>query len=709
MSKRKPITEEEKKFAQLLSEGTGSIAAARAVFKWTCEPDTAEAMKAKDLARCWRVKEEVKILRAARAKEARVDTILKTTSAPDWDNLRQFAYDRLVELRDDTTVNARSRFQAIAALEKLSDPAKDANLIYRWADLLWRTYEAHCPCCHKNFPLADIKNEKLGKMWEDRDMLPAKPIREMIDRRLKAIKYGEKRKTPHPKQMEALASLERHLAGMGAARAGKSFLLGMFGFLYFLIPGVEIWLLARVYEEARSEMEYIEGFLKSAFHPVYHHMVTKQEDKKSGEISLVSRWGSELRIKSGKAAGSITGRELEAILVAEPAWVDASLFEEVRARMSSRLGRILAVGTPKGYGGFIHRMTRLSQTQAGKKIKPEDKLIAHGAEWGKSLLVFNIDPTDNPEYVSSEMDSAKEELTESEYAHEFLGEMKTEEGARFPFVQEAHLRKPRREEILNCSFVMGIDQGEKNFASCMVGWDGDQAFVISEYFDGTNNTIRANLKELMNTTKPIVRMAGGDPHNWQMTIFDADPPISNILDELDDERQPWPTDITYRPKNKKDLMNWREETYMWVNQLAKSDKLWFDADSADLLHDQVAQAMRKPPPVGKETKATADKGWIINDPWRGDHVVDAWIHAMWVLYSGGIALPEEQQEPGTPYEEAQAAQNYLREMEEQRELTGMMGNDPTVNSSRETFKKHFGRPRKNRFSTGLRGYYSDES
>lgn len=707
-TRRKKVTKLERLFAQQIASGMGSTMAARKIFKVKCEPYSREAQKFKDLARSPRVEAEVDKLKKQQSKEAQVDTILKTSERPDWDNLRQFAYDRLIEIRDDPTINASSRVKAIAALERLSDPARDVNLIKRWANILWRTYEAHCPCCHENFSLAQIKNQKMAKIWKEEGEKLPKPIVAMIDRRLEAIKYGEKRKVPHVKQMEALASLERHLAGMGAARAGKSFLLALFGFLYFLLPGVEIWLLARVYDDARSEIEYIEGFLKTAFHPVYHHMVTKQEDKKSGEVSLVSRWGSELRIKSGKAAGSITGRELEAILVAEPAWVDASLFEEVRARMSSRLGRILAVGTPKGYGGFIHRMTRLSQVAGGKKIKPEDRLITHGADWGKSLMVFNIDPADNPEYVSSEKEAALTELTESEYAHEFLGEMKTEEGARFPFIMDHHLRNPRKEEIEECSFVLGIDQGEKNFAACLVGWDGEKAFVTWEYFDGTNNTIRANLLKLMKEVKPRIGVAGGDDRNWQITIFDADPPISNILDELDDEKEPWPTEMTYRPKNKKDLMNWREETYMWVNALAKHGNLVFDADNADLLHDQLAQAMRKPPPEGKETKASADKGWKVNDPWRGDHVMDAFIHAMWVLYSGGLRLPEDQQKPGTTWEEAEASRDYQRAADERRELQGFDGKEIKT-SNNDLFQKHFHRPRKPNFGVGLRGYYSDES
>jgi len=644
-ARRKNISQKEKQLAKLLAQGYNAIEAARKVFGWKCEPYTTEAMKAKDLSRSVRVKTEIGKVRAQLQKQAQVDTILTDASRPDWDNLRQFAYDRLIEIRDDPTTNVRSRWEAIKALERLSDPSKDINLIWRWVDLVWRGYMAHCPCCHKNVPLQKIHNNKLTAFRETAELPDTPPLEGVLDRRLYILKQAEKRKDPHVGQIKALEAPERHIAGMGAARGGKSFLLGVFGYLYFLIPGVEIWLLARVYDDARSEVEYIEGFLKTLFHPVYDHVVTKLEDKKSGEIALVSRWGSELRVKSGKSAGSITGRELEAILVAEPAWVDASLFDEVRARMSSRLGRILAVGTPKGYGGFLHRLTRLlGRTREGKKIKPEDRLISNGSPWGKSMYRFNMDPRDNPEYVKSEQDAAIEELTDDEYASTFLGEMRASQGARFAFVRDEHLIQVPRDKLVECVFGVGIDQGEKNFASVIGGTDGKDIFITHEYFDNTNSTIKANMIKVNQFTPGWVSLHGGHPNSWKLTIFDADPPVANILDEMETEGREWTTDLTYRPKNKKDFMNWREETYIWINQMAQAGHLWFDMGAEDL-HQQVMECLRRPPPEGKESKATSDKGWIVNDPWRGDHVLDAFVMLMWLFYTQALELPEPLAEP----------------------------------------------------------------
>lgn len=698
----KKATSKELEFAKLLAEGYTPIEAGRHVFKWKCEPATQEAQKVRDLARATRIVEAREQFKQQQEKEAHAQTISK--SKLDMDQLRQFAYDRLIEIRDDPKRPARPRWHAIQALEKLSDPSKDINLIWRWIDLVWRGYVAHCPCCHTDFPLEKLNNEKLNKFRKDHGIKGIKVLDSALERRLAVFEAAEKRKKPHSGQIKALESPERHIAGMGAARAGKSFLLGIFAYLFFLQPGVEVWILARVYDDARSEMEYLEGFLKALFYPVYHHVVTKVEDKKSGEVALVSKWGSEIRVKSGRAQGSITGRELEAALVAEPAWVESDLYEEIRARMSSRMGRIIALGTPKGFGGFIHRMVKLSgRTMMGKRINPADKLIVNGSPWSKSLLVYNLLPQDNPEYVKEEMEAAREELTDEEYAAEFQGLMAAAEGARFPHIREETLRDIRREEYERCSFAIGIDQGERNFAAVLVGWDGKQVFVSREWFDKSDTTIKANMIQINETVPGIVKLMSGEASNWQHTIFDADPPVWNIVAEMEKENRQWKTEVSYRPKNKPEFLNWREETMIWINELAKQGSLWFDPQ-ADFLMDQLRDALRVP--ENDFTGGPGKKGWIIKDAYRGDHVCDAFLLAMWLIFSNTLQLKENYAEPDrNPWEEAKKADIFRRREQEAEELSGFSG--VKYKSSDNMFREVFGR---SRFSQdGIDYYYSDES
>jgi hypothetical protein len=707
----KPLSARELEFARLLQQGVGSIQAARLAMKWKCESGTTQYNKAKDLARSVRIRKEIERLREAEGHVAKATAIVSQSNKLDLTNLRQFAFDRLTLMRDDPDIPAKARYMAITALERLNDPSKDVNLIYRWIDLMWRYYTGHCPACHADFPLWQVKNERLTRYRDDHQIEPDKELHTEKERRLGLIQEAEKLRHPHPGQVRALAAPERHIVGTGAARAGKSFTLAMFCLMYLMIPGVELWVLARVYDDAEPEFKYLEGFLKTLFNPVTKHIVDVHMDSKSGEAYITTRWGSVIQIKSGKSQGSITGRELEFAGVAEPSWVDGKLYEELRARMSSRLGRIIALGTPKGFGTFTNRMVKQAGRGPDGKIRPpEDRQISRGCPWEQSLLFFNYDPTDNPSYVRSELITARSELTMEEYASEFEGLTMAAEGARFPCITQRSLVNISREQYNNCVFVMGIDQGPKNFGGCLVGYDGHKVYTAWEFHDNSDTTIRSNLITLNYKIPPVIFNLGGNADNWQLTIFDADPPIFGTLEELAMENKKWKTEETYRPKNQKDLTNWREETMEWINSMAKQNRFFFDAKECDMLHDQIREALIKPRLPGKDSTPGNDKGWIVQDLWRGDHVMDAWLMACYCIMSGMLSMPLSRIVPEMPYQEHQRQSDYDRLVAEKQELQGFEGSsrrDPEAEAWRTVYGQE---RRQDRYiDLGDPGYYDGES
>jgi len=705
MANKRELSKNEEKFVELIVAGLKSTDAYSKSFHVKVEPHTAESQKARNLPRLPRIKNAIQALRKQEIKQAQVEALADTVDAVALEDLRQFAYDRLIELRDDKSISAAARFNAIKALERLNDPSKDVNLMWRWIDLMWRGYTSHCPCCHSTNPLWKLKNIKLDNYRAKEDIAPDDKFEDVVDRRLFLLKTFDRRKTPHKSQLPIIAAPERHIVGRGAARAGKSLILAWLGALHYLIPGVHVWILGNTFEDTRWEVEYLEGFLKTAFFPVYEHMIHKYEDKKSGEIVFLSRWGSEFRVKSSKAQHSITGCELEAALIAEPAWVNQELFEEIRARMSSRLGRILAFGTPKGYGGFLNRMVKMtSRSFTGKRINPGDKLIANGCPWGQSIAILDVSLLDNPAGVKSELEAAKHELTESEYAAEFQGLVATAEGAKFPCIQAHHRRKVKREELELSSWILGCDQGERNFGACLQAWDGHTVYTMREFFDKTDTTIKANMIGLNSQISSMIRLAGGNSDNWNLTAFDADPPVHNILLELEEENRGWKTDITYRPKNKKEQLSWRTETCLWINEMAKSGNLIFD-ESCDMLHEQIMEALRGPE---DDIETDRKKGWIIRDQYRGDHVVDAWLLGCYFIMTGAVKtqlLPEDKIES---FEEQRRAWEFVRLKDETAELTGFgPGYKKSGMWEDEQFTKIVGhKPRKT--TNPWWGHYPDE-
>lgn len=722
-STKKQCTGREKDFARLMEEiGLGSIEAYRKAFSVKCE-DKQTKQKARDLARSPRVREERARVRVELEKGKEVQNIIDTSGALDVERLREFAFRRLVEIRDDPTIKSATRLQAVKALKTLHDPSRDVNLIWRWIDMAWRYQKVHCPCCHESYALGKIKNPKLEEYRSQAELdAPEDFPDEDFPRREQIINMADKRLRPHAGQVKALAAPERHIVGQGAARAGKSYVMALFAMLAVMLPGVEIWVLARIYEDARSEVEYLRKFLRSLFYPYYDNLVREIEDKKSGELTFLTRWGSELKIRSAKSKGSITGRELELALVAEPGWVDGDLYEELRARMSSRLGRIIAFGTPKGTAGMIGRMVKMTgrDPKTGRIIRrtPEERLISNGSQWNVSMLVYNLSPTENPGYVQSELEAARQELTDAEYASEFQGLVDQIEGAKF-IIPDSCLQKVPRHVFEHANYVLGIDQGPRNFGATLTAYNGKYIVPCYEFFNGDETTMKANLKKLYEVVPIWIRKLGGDPHCWKLTITDRDPQLTGIFDEMAEEGMQWPTEIALRHHNNVKIMeNWRRETQEAVNNWSRQKRLIFhnsdeysiDQDvlpGAALLHDQCQNAQDIPPNPEKESKADQNKGWIVNDAWRGDHVVDAWLFTMWTIASGQLLGPTFQDEKKSedPWFEHKKGFEYAFAAAEQAELSG--GRMPK-GQQRVTFEGVFGRSR-GPSPFFMPGHYRDES
>lgn len=1056
---KKTISEAEKRFAELIADGLTTKQAAQKVFRWKCEKFTTEEVQARTLANSRRVKEYIAKVIEERTERAALEDAIDSSTPSDWNNIHQYAFNELKKIRDSKVQNARVRYQALLALEKLADPAQDINLIWRYIETIWQGFTAHCPCCHSEFPLTKIKNERLDAHRDFKKEPDLEEIPDWIDRRLYLIGCGEKRRTPHKSQLRAIKAEERHVVGLGLARGGKcnyakdkviladgsyveaetlinksfdilaygpngkqiktrafawnngikpvyriesrsgrvifrtdnhpllgasnskrgqgmrtqigqsdwveiknlkeknlilvprkinicpstnsysindckllgyllgdggttvhvtftqlegrtkedfrelvkkydcipidksnltisvkgrtiktnhvlklvrdwkinckakekklpdwawklpdeglalvinrlyacdgwvskkeigislaseelirgvqiallrlgingalherktsytdkktkekrgfkawtltirskrdcilfskkvgifgkeealnsviekqlkaedridfretgcpigymwdeiksielvgkhltvgisvpnyetfissyvehnSLCQGQLGLLYILIPGSQLWLLGRTYEDARYEFEYIEAFLYTMFYPVEKHMYNITFDKKTGDASITTRWGSELNVKSGKSKGSITGQELDAILVAEPGWVEAELFEEVRARMSSRLGRIFAFGTPKGFGNFLGRMMRMAtrNMRTGKKLAPGSKLIKNGCSWKESILVYDFDAKDNPEYVLSELETAKGELTESEYASEFEGRAVSDKDKKFPFVKPSHIVSETPDEIIDCSIVLGVDQGPKNFAALLVGYDGNKIYFIDEYFDNTgDNTIKSNLIRLNSATPGRLITLKIPPEKWILSIFDTDPSIDSQLEEMIVEGRPWKTEFTFKPKNKVNMANWREEVVEYINQMARNDKLVF-CPKADLLHEQLMEVIAVPDSANSDTVSKVRKNWLVSDTWRGDHVLDAMMHAVWTIYSGALTITKTRERSENIWEYLEKEQEYDRRKSEAQELrsskkeqeiySDVFGEEPTRSSS----------------------------
>jgi len=695
----KRISQQEKEFADfMLDNGVGCITAARKVFGWKCIPGTSEYRKATVLRNAERVQTYMKTQHEKAVKTLDAAALVTNPKDLNIDSIYKYCFKRLEHIRDNRDNPKHHRYRAIQLLEKLYDPSGDLSLIFRWMDLLWRGGLVHCPCCHETYPMAEIENKKLEEWRTEHELPPIQVHTDTLDRKMEIFTRAEARKRPHKSQSIALAAEERDLVGLGAARGGKSFLLATLALMAYLTPGVESWILARIYGDAKYEIAYLTGFLESLFFPHFSKLISVTEDK-SGEYTFTSRWGSVLRIKSAQAKGSISGAELEFAGVAEPGWVDDGILGQLRARMSSRLGRIAMLGTPQGFGGILGRMVHAvgkdPKTGQVVRIPPEKRLISAGCPWSYSMMLYQMAPEDNPEYVKSERQAARFMLTDAEFDTEFSGLMVSTDGSKFPGIKPEHLQFINPKTYGSCKFVLGVDQGPKNFAACLVGYNGKTVFAARDYFEKDDRTMKYHMGQLKTRVPAWLQAMTGGFGKWGLTIFDIDPSVIPEIEEFNMEGTPWPTELTWRPKGVT-TVSWRNETYEHLNNLASRGDLIFDGEHCQVLHDQMMRAQNKVEETTKHRDSSPDKrkGWVISDPHREDHVCDALVMAIWTIYSQQITVPKsEATRDIDPWEDARAAFNYTHAREEARELTGKRPNrmqDATL------FEKNFGRRRRTR-------------
>lgn len=142
--------------------------------------------------------------------------------------------------------------------------------------------------------------------------------------------------------------------------------------------------------------------------------------------------------------------------------------------------------------------------------------------------------------------------------------------------------------------------------------------------------------------------------------------------------------------------NWRKETYEFINELAAQGRIIFDAESCYLLHDDLMRVQRKLPTQDLDVDRGFGKGWEISNPWRKDHVLDAFILAMWTILTGQVKTVSEAPRETEPFAEAAKSFRYQFALRERQQLSGYNGYGKfTPSTAEELFEEVYGHPHDN--------------
>jgi phage FluMu gp28-like protein len=163
----------------------------------------------------------------------------------------------------------------------------------------------------------------------------------------------------------------------------------------------------------------------------------------------VQQYG-ELLFRSGDRPDNLRGDGIDLLIIDEAAFVNPYVWVTLRPALVDRQGSALFISTPNGLNWFYKMYMR----GLDKEKFPR---------WNS----YHYTSYDNPYILGTEIDDAKNEMTDSEFRREHLAEFHDDAGLVFRKVDDAAIvpfnHELRRDHTH--TYVMGIDWGRKNDAT----------------------------------------------------------------------------------------------------------------------------------------------------------------------------------------------------------------------------------------------------
>jgi hypothetical protein len=241
---------------------------------------------------------------------------------------------------------------------------------------------------------------------------------------------------PHPAQEAIMTHPARFRLAAAGRRFGKSEMCAHLALEYALEhPGTTCWWVAPTYQQANSY-----GFDK--IKPLVSPRVLAESPTYSKPRSFALDNGSEISFRSAEREDSLRGPGLDFLVIDEAGSVPERAFvEELRPALSDTLGKMIAVGTPRGRNWFYRWFQR------GQNPDEED------------VASFQAPTYTNPHVPDPEIDAAKDDMPERKFSQEYLAEFVDDTGGVFEDVREhvAEYDLPVDPEDVSGPFAIGVD------------------------------------------------------------------------------------------------------------------------------------------------------------------------------------------------------------------------------------------------------------
>lgn len=216
---------------------------------------------------------------------------------------------------------------------------------------------------------------------------------------------------PWESQQEFHDSPARFKSLFAGSRYGKSYSAAMEVLEDIIKPNTRGWIVGPKYEQPSKEFRYI-----------YDALIVKLGFRAKRELNinystpgpqvLIFPWGSEVYTKSAENPESLLGEEVDWMILSEASRLPEGIFDGyLRARLGSRMGRVIIPTTPHGYN-WIYKRFYLPA------IEDEDPQY-----WSKIVSVI-----ENKNFSREEYEKAKKELPEDIFKEQYDGEFVAQTG-----------------------------------------------------------------------------------------------------------------------------------------------------------------------------------------------------------------------------------------------------------------------------------------
>lgn len=276
----------------------------------------------------------------------------------------------------------------------------------------------------------------------------------------------------HPKQREIVLDRHRFRVVCAGRRGGKTELAvnEMAGKAYAK-KGRNIAYIAPTLQQAR-DIAWVQLVnvcapitIKKLESPT-HTLTVQTVDKGKSTISL--RGWESVETMRGQAFDFLVIDEIASMRNWESNWN-----EILRPTLTDREGECLFISTPKGFNHFYDLYN-----MANDKVK------------GMDYASFHFTSYDNPYLKASELDKAKLELTEDQFAQEYMADFRKQEGLVYKeFDRFVHLYDDATLPLKVSEYLAGIDFGFTNPTAVIhIKRDHDENYYVTEEWYKTGRT-----------------------------------------------------------------------------------------------------------------------------------------------------------------------------------------------------------------------------